>query len=123
MTTSGGERIMRLLAGLLVRVFFRGIDVSGGERLPAAPTVVVANHTNGLVDGLLLIATLGRYPRFLGSAAVAPCGRAQRDDRRDPSTSSRRHQRKIMRDVERGCDIERFIVAERRATVRRSVSA
>ena len=61
---------MRVLARLLVRVFFRRIDVAGAERLPAGPTVIVANHTNGLVDGLLLIATLGRYPRFLGKATL-----------------------------------------------------
>ena len=32
--------------------------------------MLVANHTNGLVDGLLLMATLRRYPRFLGKSTL-----------------------------------------------------
>jgi glycerol-3-phosphate O-acyltransferase / dihydroxyacetone phosphate acyltransferase len=62
---------MTALARLLVRVFFRSIEVQDGENLPdAGPVVLVANHTNGLVDGLLLLATLRRYPRFLGKSTL-----------------------------------------------------
>jgi len=62
---------MRGLARLLVRVFFRKIELEHGDRVPATgPVVLVANHLNGLVDGLLLIATLGRYPRFLGKSTL-----------------------------------------------------
>ena len=62
---------MTALARLLVRVFFRSIEIQDGENLPGScPVVLVANHTNGLVDGLLLMATLGRYPRFLGKSTL-----------------------------------------------------
>ncbi len=62
---------MTRLARVLIRVFFRGIELDGGDVLPrAGPVVLVANHTNGLVDGLLLIATLDRYPRFLGKSTL-----------------------------------------------------
>ena len=62
---------MTALARLLIRVFFRRVQVEGGELLPASgPVVLVANHINGLVDGLLLMATLRRYPRFLGKSTL-----------------------------------------------------
>lgn len=65
------DRAMTALARLLVRIFFRSIEVDGGERLPSSgPVLLVANHTNGLVDALLLMAALRRYPRFLGKSTL-----------------------------------------------------
>src|ERR1700719_95232 len=62
---------METLARVLVHVFFRRIEVENGQALTAGvPTVLVANHTNGLVDALLLMAALGRYPRFLGKSTL-----------------------------------------------------
>jgi 1-acyl-sn-glycerol-3-phosphate acyltransferase len=62
---------MSAAAGGLVRVFFSDLEVTGGARVPAGgPTILVANHYNGLVDGLVLIAVLGRYPRFLGKSTL-----------------------------------------------------
>ena len=70
MTARAGDRVMAPLARLLLRVFFRRIDVEGAACLPAGPVLLVANHVNGLVDGLVLMAVLPRYPRFLGKATL-----------------------------------------------------
>ncbi len=65
------EWLMTGLARVLIRVFFRRVELDGGDRVPqSGPVVLVANHTNGLVDGLLLMAALDRYPRFLGKATL-----------------------------------------------------
>ncbi|MGH9007672.1 MAG: lysophospholipid acyltransferase family protein [Acidimicrobiales bacterium] len=65
------DRVMGALGGLLIRIFFREVEVEGAERLaPDVPTVLVANHLNGLVDGLLLMAMLRRFPRFLGKSTL-----------------------------------------------------
>ena len=65
------DTTMGAFASLLVRVFFRRIEVEGSDNIVApTPTVLVANHQNGLVDGLLLMATLRRYPRFLGKSTL-----------------------------------------------------
>jgi 1-acyl-sn-glycerol-3-phosphate acyltransferase len=62
---------MRLLARLLVRVFFRRVEVEGAGRLATPrPTVLVADHRNGLVDALVLMAVLPRVPRFLGKSTL-----------------------------------------------------
>jgi glycerol-3-phosphate O-acyltransferase/dihydroxyacetone phosphate acyltransferase len=62
---------MGSLARLLIRVFFRRVQIEHRERVDlAGPTVLVANHRNGLVDGLLLMATLPRFPRFLGKSTL-----------------------------------------------------
>jgi glycerol-3-phosphate O-acyltransferase/dihydroxyacetone phosphate acyltransferase len=61
---------MTRLARLLIRIFFRQVELQNADNLPTGPVLLVANHTNGLVDGLLLMATLGRYPRFLGKSTL-----------------------------------------------------
>ena len=65
-----GQEAMRHLARLLTRIFFRRIEVAGAEQLPGGPVVLVANHVNGLVDGMVLLASLERYPRFLGKSTL-----------------------------------------------------
>ena len=51
---------------LLLRIFFREIEVTGLARVPrGVPLVIVANHVNNLLDPMLLLAFLGAQPRFL----------------------------------------------------------
>jgi 1-acyl-sn-glycerol-3-phosphate acyltransferase len=65
------DGVMETLARVLVHVFFRRIEVEHRQALSAGvPTVLVANHTNGLVDALLLMTALGPYPRFLGKSTL-----------------------------------------------------
>ncbi len=59
----------RLLVGLcrlLLRIFFRRIEVTGAENLPATgPVMFVLNHPNGLIDPLFILAFAGRPVSFL----------------------------------------------------------
>jgi 1-acyl-sn-glycerol-3-phosphate acyltransferase len=68
------DRFFRALVRLVLRVFFREVEVAGAERLPAGvPLVLVANHVNGLIDPLLLIGPLPTVelpPRFLGKSTL-----------------------------------------------------
>ena len=55
-----------VLCRVVVRVFMRRVDVTGRHHVPhGRPTILVANHSNGLADPVLLIGELGFFPRFL----------------------------------------------------------
>lgn len=70
MTTRSGYRLVRGLARLLVRLFYRRVDLVGADRIPpAGPLILAANHQNALVDPLLLLAAM---PRELRPLAKAP---------------------------------------------------
>lgn len=56
---------------LILRIFFRSVEVQGAERLPPGhPMVLVANHVNGLVDPLLLLGPLPVQPRLLAKSTL-----------------------------------------------------
>lgn len=58
------------LVVLVVRVFFRKVEVRGEDKVPGAPIVVGANHPNMLLDPLLVGVAL--RPRRLHFLAKAP---------------------------------------------------
>jgi 1-acyl-sn-glycerol-3-phosphate acyltransferase len=61
------------LARLLLRIFFREVEVVGAERIPrGAPLLVVANHVNSLVDPILVLGFSGVRPRFLAKSTLWP---------------------------------------------------
>ena len=62
---------MRAFARTLLAVFYRRLDVVGLEHVPVGtPLIVAANHGNGLVDPMLLLATLPRTLRPLAKAGL-----------------------------------------------------
>ena len=65
-----GYRLVRGFIRLLLRLFYRRVDVVGAERIPAAgPLIIAANHHNSLVDPMLI---MGTFPRRVTVLANAP---------------------------------------------------
>lgn len=65
------DRFLRALCRLLLKLFFREVEVVGAERIPRdRPLVLVANHVNGLIDPLLLEGPLPIVPRFLAKSTL-----------------------------------------------------
>jgi len=57
------DRFLRALIHLILKVFFRRVEVVGAGNVPQGrPLVVVANHVNGLVDPILVLGSLGIFP-------------------------------------------------------------
>jgi len=70
---AAADRFMRAVARLVLKVFFREVEVVGEERVRDTgghPLVLVANHVNGLIDPLLLMGPLPLMPRFLGKSTL-----------------------------------------------------
>lgn len=65
------DRVVSGLARLVSRAWFRRIETVGLEAISADhPVVVVANHPNGFVDPVLILATSPRPLRFLAKATL-----------------------------------------------------
>ena len=62
--------LLRSIAGIALRGFYRRIDVEGLERLPReAPLILAVNHPNALVDALVAAASAPAERRARGEAA------------------------------------------------------
>ena len=60
-----------VLTRLVRRGLFRQVEVVGLERIPRdRPVVLVANHFNGFVDVAVMVASLGRLPRFVAKSTI-----------------------------------------------------
>ena len=63
--------LFRALFGLILRVFFRRIEVSGSERVPArGPVIFVLNHPSGLIDPAFLLCLAPRRVSLLAKAPL-----------------------------------------------------
>ena len=63
--------LFRALFGLVLRIFFRRIEVSGVERVPVHGAVVfVLNHPSGLIDPAFLLCLAPRRVSFLAKASL-----------------------------------------------------
>lgn len=70
LTIAMGYRLVRGVIRVLLRLFYRRVDVVGAERIPArGPVIIAANHHNSLVDPMLII---GTFPRRITVLANAP---------------------------------------------------
>jgi len=65
------DRPLGAFAIVVLRAFFRSVEVRGRERIPTdRPVLVVANHFYGFVDPIVLVGALRRMPRFLAKATL-----------------------------------------------------
>lgn len=65
------RRIICVVLGLALRVFFRRIEVAGLSRIPLRePVIFVLNHPNGLVDPVFILCLAPRSVSFLAKAPL-----------------------------------------------------
>ncbi|MEA2570955.1 MAG: glycerol-3-phosphate O-acyltransferase / dihydroxyacetone phosphate acyltransferase [Acidobacteriota bacterium] len=65
------RRLVTALCAIVLRVFFRRIEIAGQENIPVSGGVIFAvNHPNGLVDPLFLLCYAPRPVSFLAKAPL-----------------------------------------------------
>src|SRR5262245_40582530 len=70
LTIAMGYRLVRGVIRMLLRLFYRRVDLVGADRIPShAPLLITANHHNSLVDPMLI---MGTFPRRITVLANAP---------------------------------------------------
>jgi 1-acyl-sn-glycerol-3-phosphate acyltransferase len=66
-----GPRLIRAFVRALLAIFYRRLDVAGLEHVPPrGPLIIAANHQNGLIDPMLLLAALPRPLRPLAKSGL-----------------------------------------------------
>lgn len=63
--------LIRAVCLALVRLFYRRLKLTGGERLPQrGPAIVVANHPNGLLDPVIVGLAVNQRVHFLAKSTL-----------------------------------------------------
>lgn len=63
--------VLRQVARIALRWFYRSIDVVGAEQVPASgPLILAANHPNALVDALIVATSIDRQVRLTAKATL-----------------------------------------------------
>ena len=65
------DALLTGLAHVVLRGFFRSVEVHGTDRVPVdRPLIFVANHFYGFIDPVMLVRVIGRLPRFLAKSTL-----------------------------------------------------
>ncbi len=63
--------VLRFIARVALRWYYRSIEVIGRKRIPASgPVILAANHNNALVDALLVATSIDRRVRLTAKATL-----------------------------------------------------
>ncbi len=65
------QKLLRPLAGIALRWYYREVSVAGAERIPlSGPLFIAVNHPNALIDALVIGTTVTRPVHFLAKATL-----------------------------------------------------
>lgn len=68
---NSADRVVRTIGKLLAKVWFRSVETEGTEQISLdRPVLICANHANGFVDPVLIVATSPRPVRFLAKSTL-----------------------------------------------------